>query len=360
MPPYFDKTTFDRAADFAAAAAAAKKATIGAARPVVICGPSGVGKSTLINRLMSEFPDDFGFVVSHTTRNPRPGEVDGVAYNFVTRESMEAAIVRNEFIEHAEVYGNLYGTSFAAVKRLVDEGRVCVLDIGVQGARSVQARADFDAKYVFVEPPSAEELERRLRGRGTESEESLRTRMSNAHRELEASKSIRFDARIVNDDLDRAYAELRGVVQPERLACAAKRVRELERSGYSAAAPPVVIHRRDIDPDWADDPEYPEYRERRRPSAAAAEPAVLGTPGSATDSPIALTIRRSGDDPVTISVFATTQIETIKRRLVDMGLCDSLHHCDIKFSRISLENGRTLADYGIRTDTSVSYVPLFG
>jgi hypothetical protein len=123
---------------------------------------------------------------------------------------------------------------------------------------------------------------------------------------------------------------------------------------YAPSAAAEAVSRRDVDPDWVDDPEYPT---RREPAAA---PAVLGTPGSATDTPISLTIRRSGDDPVTVSVYATTTIETIKRCLVDMGLCGSLHHCDIKFSHISLENGRTLADYGIRTDTSVSYVPLFG
>ena len=103
-----------------------------------MCGPSGAGKSTLIGALRKEFPDDFGFSVSHTTREPRTGERDGVDYNFVRKADMEAEIAAGKFLEHANVHGNLYGTSFAAVERVAADGRVCILDIDVQvrGARA--------------------------------------------------------------------------------------------------------------------------------------------------------------------------------------------------------------------------------
>ena len=101
-------------------------------RPVVICGPSGVGKGTLLTRLMAEHPDSFGFSVSHTTRQPRAGEVDGVHYHFVKKEDMEAAITRGEFIEYARVHSNMYGTSVKAVEDVRAAGKTCLLDIDVQ------------------------------------------------------------------------------------------------------------------------------------------------------------------------------------------------------------------------------------
>ncbi len=100
-----------------------------AAKPLVLCGPSGVGKSTLVARLTKEFPDAFGFSVSHTTRKPREGEKDGVNYHYVSREDMQKAIDNDEFIETAEFSGNMYGTSKAAVKTVMDQGRICILDI---------------------------------------------------------------------------------------------------------------------------------------------------------------------------------------------------------------------------------------
>ncbi len=100
-----------------------------AARPLVLCGPSGVGKSTLVARLTKEYPDAFGFSVSHTTRGPRPGEQEGVSYHYVSREDMVMAIGNDEFIENAEFSGNMYGTSKAAVQSVMDQGRICILDI---------------------------------------------------------------------------------------------------------------------------------------------------------------------------------------------------------------------------------------
>uniref|UniRef100_A0A7I4AC69 guanylate kinase n=1 Tax=Physcomitrium patens TaxID=3218 RepID=A0A7I4AC69_PHYPA len=135
-------------------------------RPVVICGPSGVGKGTLIGKLMKDFLDKFGFSVSHTTRAPRIREIDGVHYHFASRPVMEQEIKEGKFLESAEVHGNLYGTSWAAVEAVADAGKICILDIDVQGAQAVKKSA-LKATYIFIKPPAPEvkELERRLRGR---------------------------------------------------------------------------------------------------------------------------------------------------------------------------------------------------
>jgi guanylate kinase len=156
------------------------------------------GKGTLVNKLMDEFPDDFGFSVSHTSRGPRPGEVDGVHYNFSDRDTMQAMIDNGEFLEYADVHGRsvsciclnsrcsrdlsaatrrrpltftcvvrarrFYGTTFKAVTQVSEQGRICVLDIDIQGVRSVK-QSDLDPRYAFINPPSFEMLEQRLRGR---------------------------------------------------------------------------------------------------------------------------------------------------------------------------------------------------
>uniref|UniRef100_A0A7S1C324 guanylate kinase n=1 Tax=Bicosoecida sp. CB-2014 TaxID=1486930 RepID=A0A7S1C324_9STRA len=186
-----------------------------ACRPVVLCGPSGAGKSSLIHKLTAEFPDDFGFSVSHTTRKPRKGEEDGVDYHFVAKPDMEAAIAKGgEFLETAHVHANIYGTSKRAVSDVADRCRVCVLDIDVQGVQTCKA-INFEAgKYIFVAPPSIDALRERLTARGTETSESMERRLRNAAGELEAAKTIDFDATIVNDDLDHAYAVLRKEMMP--------------------------------------------------------------------------------------------------------------------------------------------------
>eukprot|EP00727_Mastigamoeba_balamuthi_P001286 m51a1_g11154 guanylate kinase, putative (217) ;mRNA; f:254165-255129 len=182
--------------------------------PVVLMGPSGVGKGTLKDMLVKEFPDDFEFSVSSTTRAPRPGEVEGVHYHFLTHEAMEQAIQQGEFLEHARVHRNIYGTSAKTVERTIASGRICLLDIDVQGGQQV-LRSPVRCVFVFIEPPSMAELERRLRDRGTETEESVQTRMANARREMEASREPGFvDHRVVNDGLEAAYAELRKIVMP--------------------------------------------------------------------------------------------------------------------------------------------------
>jgi len=151
----------------------------------VVTGPSGVGKSTLIKKLTGEFPTKFGFSVSHTTRDPRPGETDGIDYHFVTKEEMQRDIAAGLFIEHAEVHGNFYGTSIVAVEDVTKQGMVCLLDIDVQGADSVrQSKLASTTSFVFFAPPTTAVLEQRLRGRGTETEEKVQKRLSGAVREM--------------------------------------------------------------------------------------------------------------------------------------------------------------------------------
>jgi len=183
----------------------------GSVRPLVICGPSGVGKGTLIARLMAAHPSAFALSVSHTTRGPRPGEVNGVHYHFTDRESMASRIAAGEFLESAHVHGNMYGTSYSSVRAVTDMGRCCVLDIDVQGVETV--RPHLEALYVFVMPPRVEALEARLKKRNTEDEESLRKRIANARTEMEKSKSPGlFDHVVVNDDLDECFDELSALV----------------------------------------------------------------------------------------------------------------------------------------------------
>ncbi|KAG2482658.1 hypothetical protein HYH03_018431 [Edaphochlamys debaryana] len=182
---------------------------------LVVCGPSGVGKGTLIGRLMSEHPDKFGFSVSHTTRGPRPGEVDGVHYRFSEKATMQREVAAGLFLEHAEVHGNMYGTSLAAVADVGRSGKVAVLDIDVQGAANVKASAAAPkARFVFIDPPSAEALEARLRGRGTETEDKVQLRLANANSEIEMSREPGFfHARVINDDFDVAYYQLKETIE---------------------------------------------------------------------------------------------------------------------------------------------------
>uniref|UniRef100_A0A5K1JS84 Guanylate kinase n=1 Tax=Ganoderma boninense TaxID=34458 RepID=A0A5K1JS84_9APHY len=183
-------------------------------RPLVISGPSGVGKSTLLKRLFADYPDKFGFSVSHTTRSPRAGEVDGKDYHFVSQEKFKDLISQAAFIEYAQFSGNFYGTSFMTVGDIQKSGRRCLLDIEAQGVRQVKA-TDLNPVYLFVSPPSLAELRARLQGRGTETEAAVAKRLATALKEVEYAKEGAHDLVIVNEDLDRAYEKFRRVALGE-------------------------------------------------------------------------------------------------------------------------------------------------
>lgn len=179
---------------------------------LIISSPSGAGKTTLTRRLLLEFPK-FRFSVSHTTRKPRPNEVDGRDYHFVTEETFRKIIADNGFAEWAEVHGNLYGTSVSEIELARDEGKSGVLfDVDYQGARQIKEKFP-DAVGVFILPPSMDELRRRLDGRGSDDARSRARRFEKAREEIEHYPF--FDYMIVNDDLERALAELRGIVLAE-------------------------------------------------------------------------------------------------------------------------------------------------
>lgn len=175
----------------------------------VFSGPSGVGKGTLKAKLFEEFADRIAYSVSATTRGPREGEVDGKDYFFISRQEFERRVKNNEFLEHAEFAGNCYGTPRAYVEKLLDSGMNVVLEIDVQGALQVMKSMP-ECISVFILPPSFEELEHRLRGRGTETEEKVRERLETAKRELPYAPQ--YDYQIVNGgDIEAAYQSLREV-----------------------------------------------------------------------------------------------------------------------------------------------------
>jgi guanylate kinase len=173
-------------------------------RLLLITGPSGVGKGTLVARLLERHPG-LWLSVSATTRAPRAGEEEGRHYFFLDRAAFERQVAAGGFLEWAEFAGNLYGTPRGAVQQRLDGGQPVLLEIELEGAR--QVRRSFPSGFqVLLQPPSFEELERRIRGRGTDSEEAIARRLARAREELAAADE--FDAVVVNDDLDRALADL--------------------------------------------------------------------------------------------------------------------------------------------------------
>lgn len=174
----------------------------------VISGPSGVGKGTLVGRLLEEMPDAWASV-SATTRPPRDGEVEGRSYFFMTKDAFMGLVDEDGFLEWAEYSGNCYGTPRSAVEDHVAAGDQVILEIEVQGALQVRKKMP-EAHLIFIEPPSLDELEARLRGRGTEDEATVAKRMETA--KLELAHKMEYDVRLVNDDLEKAAARLIDIV----------------------------------------------------------------------------------------------------------------------------------------------------
>lgn len=176
---------------------------------VVFSGPSGVGKTTVLDRLFQSVPLPLVKSVSATTRKPRPGEADGVDYHFLTQEEFDSRRQGGEFLECFEVFGYWYGTLIEEVTPGLEAGKWVVLEIDVKGALAVLGHFP-DAITIFIAPGSLEELERRLRGRGTESEESIQRRLEQARDELAVAD--RYRHYVVNDDVDRAAEEIRNIL----------------------------------------------------------------------------------------------------------------------------------------------------
>ena len=173
-------------------------------RLIVFTGPSGVGKGTLLKALRDRYPN-LKLSISATTRQPRPGEVDGKDYYFVSREQFQTMVENGDLLEWAEFAGNFYGTPKTAVQQHLDEGEWIILEIELEGAR--QVRHTFpQALQLFVLPPSLDELEQRIRQRGKDSEEAIVRRMARAQVEIDAAPE--FDVQIVNDDLETALQQL--------------------------------------------------------------------------------------------------------------------------------------------------------
>ena len=180
---------------------------------IVLAGPSGVGKGSVVQRLRSRYPEGLVLSVSVTTRGPRPGEVDGVDYFFITDEAFDRLIEEGALLEWAEIVGHRSGTPAAFVEENLAAGRDVVLEIDVKGATQIRAQVP-EAVQVFLVPPSFDELERRLRGRGTEDEERVARRLDTARWELQQEGW--FDERVVNDDLDRATDEVAAIIERSR------------------------------------------------------------------------------------------------------------------------------------------------
>ncbi|HIW00154.1 MAG TPA: guanylate kinase [Candidatus Desulfovibrio intestinipullorum] len=188
---------------------------------LVLSAPSGAGKTTLVRKLLSDYPD-FGYSVSCTTRKPRPGEVDGRDYHFLSRDDFLKQREEGAFAEWAVVHGNFYGTPLKPLQALFASGQDVLLDVDVQGAAQLKLSLPH-AAFVFILPPSMRELERRLRSRQSDSEEVIVRRLANARQEIAAARW--FDHILVNDELDAAYASLRSLYKAATLQTALHRNR---------------------------------------------------------------------------------------------------------------------------------------
>ena len=191
---------------------------------IVLSGPSGVGKSTLVGKVREAMPE-LQFSISCTTRAPRTGERDGVHYYFLSHEEFGRRVERGEFVEYAQVFANRYGTLKSEVLGRIRGGSSVILDIDVQGAMQIRRAAETDPElkrstvFVFIGPPSVETLEKRLRGRATDSEEQITLRLENARRELSFWRN--YDYLVINGDLETAAAEMTGLFRSFALRTAA-------------------------------------------------------------------------------------------------------------------------------------------
>ncbi|ADW75955.1 MULTISPECIES: guanylate kinase [Rahnella] len=189
----------------------------------IVSAPSGAGKSSLIQALLKTQPlYDTQVSISHTTRAIRPGEKDGEHYFFVDKEAFREMIERDAFLEHAEVFGNYYGTSRETIEQVLASGVDVFLDIDWQGAQQIRKKMP-QARSIFVLPPSKDELDRRLRGRGQDSEAVIAKRMAQAVAEM--THFAEYDYLIVNDDFDLALSDLKTIIRAERLRLSRQRLR---------------------------------------------------------------------------------------------------------------------------------------
>mgnify|MGYP002396354551 CR=1 FL=1 len=189
--------------------------------PIILCvsAPSGAGKTTLCQKLLEEFKD-ITYSVSVTTRAPRLGEVDGVHYEFISRDEFLSRVEKGDFLEYAEVHGNLYGTSWQRVAEVFEKEKSVLMDVDVQGAKSIRSALEQSAKGkkmksfyhdIFISPPDLDTLRNRLENRGQDEQEIIERRLKNAKTEMKESDQYKFQ--VVNDDLPKAYDQLRSIYQ---------------------------------------------------------------------------------------------------------------------------------------------------
>ena len=187
---------------------------------IVISGPSGAGKGTICKALLEKH-DNIYISVSATTRSPRKGEIEGVNYYFLTKEAFEEKVKENGFLEYANVHGNFYGTPKVNVEKMLDEGKDVILEIDIQGA--LQVKENFkEGVFIFILPPSMEELKQRIIKRGSETEESLMTRFKNAYKEI--NYVSKYNYAVVNDKLDVAVSKVESIIAAEK--CRVDRIKE--------------------------------------------------------------------------------------------------------------------------------------
>lgn len=179
---------------------------------LVISGPSGAGKGTICKALLEKHKDIY-LSVSATTREPRDGEVHGVNYFFTSKEDFLKKVEEGDFLEHAEVYGNYYGTPKSSVQKMLDEGRDVILEIDIQGALKVKENWE-EGIFIFILPPSMEELKQRIIKRGSETPESLMTRFKSAYKEI--NYISKYNYAVVNDEIDTAVAKLEAIIAAEK------------------------------------------------------------------------------------------------------------------------------------------------